>query len=333
MSPTALATRPGTRALPAPDPLVRYPVFKPYAPGKHRELLAQHVIPLIEDYRRRRFILTGRQVFYALVSRALVRNDFAHYRSIMTMLKLARRGGYLPFTAFEDRSRSTYAPLEYRDLRENLESARDTHTLPRWAGQAAYVEMGTEKDALVGFLQPLANDLHVRVSSTRGNDGDVHLYQMAMRFRAARDQGQVGYLVLGTDLDPTGWDMERDVRERLAMFKAGEVTIIRIALTLEQVREHDLPENPLKLKDTEDGEEYSDSRANAYIAATGQTTSWELDALPPETLIALYQEAVLSLRDEGAWTRVLRQEKKDRAYFAWLIRALPPPPKQTRRRR
>jgi hypothetical protein len=335
MSPTALATRPRTRARAAPDPLIRYPVFKAYAPGRHRPLLVEHVMPLIEDYLGRGYILTGRQVLYALVSRALVTNVFASYRSIMTMLKKARRGGYLSFAAFEDRSRSTYAPLEFRDLRHRLESARDTHVLERWRDQPAYIEIGTEKDALVGFLRPLADDLHVRVSSTRGNDSDVHLNEMAMRFREARDQGHVGYLILATDHDPTGWDMERDVRKRLAMFGAGEdvVTIVRIALTLEQVRQHTLPENPLKLKDTEGGETYSDTRAKAYIAATGQTTSWELDALPPETLIALYREAVLSHRDEAAYARVLRREDKDRAYFTRVIRALPPPPTQTRRRR
>ena len=126
--------------------------------------------------------------------------------------------------------------------------------------------------------------------------------------------------------------MERDVRQRLAMFGAGLVTIERIALTLEQVRQHALPENPLKLKDTEDGETYSDTRAQAYIDATGQTTSWELDALPPEALIALYREAVLRLRDEGPYRRVLRREARDRRTLTRIIQALPSPTQRRRSR-
>jgi hypothetical protein len=300
------------------DPLIRYPVFKAYTPGKHRRLLTESVIPLVEDYAARGLPLTGRQVFYQLVARALVVSTFASYRSALTLLKKARRGGYLAFEDFEDRSRSTYAPVDFPDLAARLAFVRDRLArLPRWAGQPVYVEMATEKDALVGFLQPLADELHVHVSSTRGNDGDVHLFQMAQRFRQANVPG---VLVLATDHDPTGWDMERDVRARLAMFGAGAVTVERIALTLDQVRQFQLPENPLKLKDDE--ETYSDARTRAYIVATEQTTSWELDALPPETLIALFRAAVLRHRDEALYARVLRREARDRRRLDRMIQGL-----------
>jgi hypothetical protein len=305
------------------DPLIRYPVFQAYTPGKHRRLLAGSVVPLVEDYAARGLMLTGRQVFYQLVARALVVNTFASYRSVMTMLKKARRGGYLAFEDFEDRSRSTYAPVDFPSLAARLAYVREhLARLPRWAGQPIYVEMATEKDALVGFLQPLADELHVPVSSTRGNDGDVHLFQMARRFRQAhvsKDTSR-GVLVLATDHDPTGIDMLRDVQARLALFGADAITVERIALTLEQVRQFRLPENPLKLKD--DDETYSDARARTYIATTEQTTAWELDAMPPEMLIALFREAVLRHRDETIYARVLRREARDLRPLDQLIQRL-----------
>lgn len=301
----------------------RHEVYEPYTPDAQTRVLLAKLIPLVEDYEARGYTLTTRQLFYAAVSSNWLMNTAPEYRNFREVVKRARRGGYLPFASFEDRGRTTSIPLEYASLAENLEAARDTHVLPRWAGQAFYVELAVEKDALVGFLEPLGEELHVPVSSTKGNDGDVPLRKMAQRFRYHRTVlGQQGVLIQGSDHDPTGWDMERDVRERLAMFGAGEpvVTVQRVALTMAQIRAHALPDNPLKI-DPKTGT-YSDPRAPAYIAATEQTTSWELDALPPETLIDTYRSAVLARRDDAGLAKVLRQEQRDRRTLDQIIRGL-----------
>jgi hypothetical protein len=307
------------------DPAITYEIFEPYAPGKTlRSLLVNKIKPLVEDYEARGYRLSTRQLFYAAITRTWITNSESQYRSFREMIKRARRGGFLDYASFEDRSRSTFEPWGYRDLRHSLEVARDTHVLRRWEGQQHYVELAVEKDALVGFLQPLAAELHVALSSTRGNDGDVPLKRMAERFKRAAVLGQLCVLIQGTDHDPTGWDMERDTRTRLAMFgaDAGRVEVRRIALTLEQTR--GLPDNPLKKKRsaTTGRVTYADPRALDYIEATEQTTSWELDALPPEQIIALYRDAVLPLRDEQAYARVLRRETRDRAAIDRVIQGL-----------
>jgi hypothetical protein len=57
----------------------------------------------------------------------------------------------------------------------------------------------------------------------------------------------------------------------------------RLALNFDQVGELNLPPNPAK---------ESDKRYQEYISITGQTDSWELDALSPAYIDELVDSAV-----------------------------------------
>jgi hypothetical protein len=93
------------------------------------------------------------------------------------------------------------------------------------------------------------------------------------------------------DHDPSGIDMSRDIEARFRTFLAGDgyeqadpvFVVRRIALTMAQVREYNPPPNPAK---------ETDARFSTYAARYG-ATSWELDAL--------ITEAVLAERDDDLW--------------------------------
>jgi len=89
--------------------------------------------------------------------------------------------------------------------------------------------------------------------------------------------------------------MTRDITTRLALFMTGDgyqpPEVRRIALNMDQVERYGPPPNPAKV---------TDSRASGYIARYG-ASSWELDALNPDTLDQLIGAEIASLRDLDAW--------------------------------
>ena len=82
----------------------------------------------------------------------------------------------------------------------------------------------------------------------------------------------------------------------------GHLTIDRIALNMDQIRRYNPPPNPAKL---------TDARARGYIAEHGRS-SWELDALDPDTLADLVRDAVASYRDDAAFDEVVDREESER---------------------
>lgn len=115
-------------------------------------------------------------------------------------------------------------------------------------------------------------------------------------------KGQRPIILHMTDHDPSGLDMTGDVGRRLETFAGVPITVARIALTMRQVTELNPPPNPAKL---------TDSRAASYVAEYGDE-SWELDALPPDQILALVDREVGRLRDESLWSAALAQEAADR---------------------
>jgi hypothetical protein len=97
-----------------------------------------------------------------------------------------------------------------------------------------------------------------------------------------------------------------DHEARAALARADSfvqpVTVLRIALNMDQVRQYGPPPNPAKV---------TDSRARTYIETYGDE-SWELDALDPATITALIQEAVGELRNDELWAEDLSKEQEHR---------------------
>lgn len=104
-------------------------------------------------------------------------------------------------------------------------------------------------------------------------------------------------LYLG-DHDPSGEDMVRDIEDRLKEFGVSNVEVVKIALTMAQIKKFKPPPNPAKI---------SDSRAAAYIAKHG-AQSWEVDALPPKMLNQLITNAIEALVDVRKMGAVITQE-------------------------
>lgn len=128
----------------------------------------------------------------------------------------------------------------------------------------------------------------------------VVIYTLRARFLPWEQQNGQKTLILHLgDHDPSGIDMSRDIQDRLHIFGCA-TEVKRIALNMDQVREHNPPPNPAKL---------TDSRCEGYVEKFGEE-SWELDALPPDLLGEMINNEVFEVRDLDVWQASEAREKE-----------------------
>jgi hypothetical protein len=106
-------------------------------------------------------------------------------------------------------------------------------------------------------------------------------------------------LLYAGDFDPSGEDIERDFVARVGNFAITK----RVALDWAQVEHYGLPPNPGKA---------TDSRAADFEAKHGQLVQVEVDALAPEDLRGLFEDAVAGYWNDAAYQRALAVEMLNR---------------------
>lgn len=266
---------------------------------------------IITQYQAQGLRLTLRQLYYQLVTRNAIRNLEREYKRIGAMLSEARLAGLVDWDAIEDRIRRPVVAPQWGSIQEIVEAALRQYRLPRWEGQERYVELWVEKDALAGVLQPLASEFHVTLMVNRGYSSQSAMYEAAQRLIDAAQGDRTIILFYLGDHDPSGEDMVRDVRDRLELFGV-DLTVEKLALTMDQVTQYDPPPNPAKM---------SDSRAAGYVAKFG-AEAWEVDALPPDVLAGLIRAALASMVDRDRMDEVIEREDRDKADLRQAVEGL-----------
>lgn len=308
--------------------------FKAYSPKAEAKVILRTARGIIEDYQSQGLTLTLRQLYYQFVSKDLLPNTEKSYKKLGTIISRGRLGGYLDWAAIEDRVRVPVRWIEYDNVQQLLLETPQRYRRPRLIGQKTYVELWVEKDALAGILRPLASRYHVTMMVNRGYSSSSAMKEAGDRIRKCCDEyGCTDALILYLgDLDPSGEDMVRDLRERGGAFinygillkevlTRGVVELVaesepdalkrkpyigfrvhKLALTMDQVEEYEPPPNPTKL---------TDSRAAAFVEEFGYD-SWEVDALNPTTLQDLITEALEEVLDMDVMQDQKDQEEKER---------------------
>ncbi|MBA7660054.1 hypothetical protein ES703_68053 [subsurface metagenome] len=242
---------------------------------------------------------TIRQVYYRLVSPPyqVIENKTSVYKYYDAQMVRARERDDIPRDAFSDSSRRTLGgDYGYRGSeafkKALIEAARpENYTRPMWDTQPAVVEVWIEKDALAVLLNMVAEEYRVPVFASRGYSPFTLLDKAVERFR---EKG--GVILDFRDHDPSGLDMCRDVQDRLTRY-GGRFRYVPVALSYGQVQSFGLAPNPTKR---------ADPRAAAYVGQFGDEC-WELDALPPDELNRLVDEAI---RKEIDWTQWHEEEER-----------------------
>ncbi|WP_026793181.1 hypothetical protein [Pleomorphomonas oryzae] len=259
---------------------------------------------IISEYQDQGFTLTLRQLYYQFVSRDLIKNQQTEYKRLGQIVSDARLAGLIDWNAIEDRTRFLRSHSSWSTPASYLNAAGYAEDL--WASQPFYAEVWIEKDALVGVIQPVCEELRLPYFACRGYTSQSELYEAGRRL-ASRSRGGKRVIILHLgDHDPSGIDMTRDITDRVSMFAGfSSIDIRRLALNWEQVEEYSPPPNPAK--DT-------DSRHAAYVEQFGDS-SWELDALDPNVISDLIRDEIDNERDQDAWDEAERQEEATRDHL------------------
>lgn len=273
---------------------------------------------VIKAYQAEDLQLTLRQLYYQLVSANKITNTEKSYKNLGKLVSNGRLAGLMDWSAIEDRVRRPIVWSESDSIQIKLKAAAQAFRLPRLNGQSIYVELWVEKDALAGVLEPMAAEYHVVLMVNRGYSSQSAMYESARRInrRVDRYDSEKALVLYLGDMDPSGEDMVRDIDDRLDMFSVTgggiEIEVVKLALTMEQVREYKLPPNPTKL---------SDSRAKAFIKKWGRD-SWEVDALPPKVLQGMIGEALKARLDMDLMGKIVKREDEARGRLNGLLAQL-----------
>ena len=268
--------------------------------------LIEYADTLITMYAKHEIVMTLRQLYYQLVARDVIPNDQNVYKRISTLFTDARYAGLVDWDGIEDRTRTSSVPPQWDSLCDLLTSVEGFFRLPRWEGQDYYLELITEKQALESILAPIARKWHIQFTVNRGYCSASTMKSLADRIAIQISEHRLTVILcyLG-DHDPSGLDMIRDIQDRITEFLTqGETpvptqfTVLPIALTAKQIAEYNPPPNPAKI---------SDPRAKQYIKQFG-TTSWEVDALPPDVMRDLVEEIICDYVDIGLMQEIIDRE-------------------------
>lgn len=260
------------------------------------EALLEVIDRITRQYMRAGYVMTVRQLYYQLVARNAVRNNIKSYNKIKSLVNDGRLAGRIDWSAIEDRTRGFVRRKRWKNARTLLEHSAKSYHIDMWRGQALRPFVFIEKEALSGVVTGTCHQYDMPMLAARGYPSVSVLREFVLHdFLPTISKGQgVVVLHLG-DHDPSGIDMTRDLVDRMALLSGidrGAWMVKRIALTIEQVRELNLPTNPAK---------ESDARFRQYRQLYGRH-SWELDALSPDYMNDLVKRyARECITNKEAW--------------------------------
>jgi hypothetical protein len=261
--------------------------------------------------------MTVRQVFYALTVQGVVAKTEAEYKgTVCRLLAEMRKAQIIPYTWLADATRWQRKPQTFSSVESALRRTAQTYRRALWDDAPVGVELWLEKEALAGVLVDVTDEWDVPLMVTRGCPSLSFLYsaaeQIADRFQR---NGQCTRIYYFGDRDPTGVDIDRQVVEGidgcLQALSGGALpfehaaTFERVAVTVEQIEEWQLPSRPTKK---------SDSRSRTF-----QGESVELDAIPPEDLRELARDVIRQHVDLQQLAVLEKTEQEERRVLERLV--------------
>lgn len=279
---------------------------------KNQGLVAK-AIEILDDERP----MTLRQLYYRLVSCGSLKNRQAEYVRLGTVMTRVREAGRVPRRWMVDHVRATLKPSSWSGLDDFGDTVRQAYRKNFWPHLDHYVCVFVEKDAIAGTIQPVTNEYDVALHVCRGYASVSFAGEIASEWEQIEKPIFAYYL---GDFDPSGFDIERDLQEKLERYSgrslaprddADDTTICwsRLGVVGSDFTEHDLVPLPVK---------HQDKRANAFINRHGERCA-EVDALPPTELRRRVEAAIHDHVDQPRWERLRQIEAAEQASLAQVM--------------
>ena len=281
---------------------------------------------IVEEYQSKDFTLSVRQIYYQLISRYTDKFDIGKgiYTSVVGLVKKGRYAALIDWEMVVDRHREVKKRTHWETLKEFIKDAAHAYHNDYWKYQKTYCEIWVEKKALIDIVWKAAYPYDVSCYPCTGYNSTTGMKDGADRFLEQKRQGKNCVLFYIGDHDPSGINMTQDIQKRMnEFFNASDlcyeyetfIDIQRIALNIDQIKKYKLPPNWVKVHPNK--KKYADTRAEDYIKEFG-TTSWEVDALKPEVLTELVENAILSNLDQKLFEKAKSEERNEKQKFLSL---------------
>lgn len=250
---------------------------------------------------------TVRQVFYQATVRGVIEKTEGGYDRVQRALVLLRRGERIEFRSITDNTRYRIKPETYGSLTDALEETARLYRRAVWADVDAYVEVWLEKDALAGVVHPITSKYDVPLMVARGFSSLSFLHSAAEDINALEKPAYIYHL---GDRDPSGVCAGEKIEQTLREYAPdAEIHFKRLAVLPEQITAWKLPTRPTK---------QTDSRAKKF-----QGESVELDAIHPDQLRRLVEDAILRHLPRGQMAVLRIAERSEREMLRLFAREAP----------
>jgi hypothetical protein len=253
--------------------------------------------------------MTLRQLFYRLVSAGVLHNSQKEYKRLGSVMTRLREANQIPLSWLVDHIRSTLKPSSWSGLADFGDTVRQAYRKDLWAQMPHHIELFVEKDAIAGTIQPITREYDVALQVCRGYSSLSFVGEIAAQWSEI-EKPIFGYY-LG-DFDPSGFDIERDLKAKLFRYSGRKFEWNRLAIQANDFSLHRLIELPVK---------QSDNRARAFQELHGRACA-EVDALPPSELRRRVQHAIESHIDQTRWEKLQTIERLEQQTLADFVGTL-----------
>lgn len=276
--------------------------------------------------RKKFWPLSDRQIHYGLLNdppllhaskpNSTYRNDKRSYQSLTELLTRARVAGLIPMDVISDTTRPVTIWGVHRDVGGYLAGEVNDFCRGYWRdlmqSQSNHIEIIGEKSTVASTIRPIAARYCIPMTIGRGYCSLRPRYDIAERFRRSGKERLV--LLLVSDFDPDGEEISHSFARSLRDdFAIENIEPVKVALTADQVEEFDLPPAMQAKKTSSNYNRFSDQHGDDV---------WELEALPPETLQRVLQEAIDAVIDVEAFNHEIDQEQADAAKLEGVRRVM-----------
>lgn len=241
--------------------------------------------------------ITVRGVYYRCVSAGAIPKTEAAYVTVQQQLVMLRRNAIVPYPNVTDGTRWIVAPVTYNSVEDALTQTARTYRRSLWIESGYRPMLFTEKDAISGVIQPVTNTWDIPRGVMRGYSSESFAYSVGSQI----DQRNRYLIAQLGDHDPSGVHAWGDFQNKVRSFapRNAEIEFTRLAVTVEQIEELQLPTRPTKP---------SDSRSKTW-----QGGSVEVDAIPPTILRQIVSDWIDQFIDEDELASLQVAEQSERA--------------------
>lgn len=250
---------------------------------------------------------TVRGVMYALVSTGwLPDTSKKSYARAQRLLNDLRKKGVVPFSWIVDNIRATDKPSSWSGLEDFADTVRSAYRRDFWAELPEYVAVIVEKDTVAGRIAPVTHKYDVPMHPLRGYASTSYAWEIAEQWRQIRKPINAVYI---GDHDPSGRDIERNIRQVLSEYSGRDFTWRRLAVNPEDFDQYDII--PLEPK-------LNDRRYRQFADEFGDRCA-EVEAIPADVLRDRVEAAILDLIPAGAWAKLQQIEEQERQTWAQVM--------------